>query len=120
VIDLAALSSFLAIFGWVFDDACTHGCCLAQHGIHVCRLRVMLFIIIIICILSNHAFVVYFSMTNVDAACEVDDSAGYTITITITTTIIIINHQLSVINQSSSILNIVIYYTHKTRVIVVG
>jgi hypothetical protein len=58
-------------------------------------------------------------MTNVDAACEVDNSAGYTITIT-TTTIVIINHQLSVINQSSSILNIVIYYTHKTRVIVVG
>jgi hypothetical protein len=56
------------------------------------------------------------------AACEVDDSAGYIITITTTTIIIIIiiiNHQLSVIDQlSSSILSIVIYCTHKTQVMV--
>jgi hypothetical protein len=37
----------------------------------------MLFIIIIICIPSNHAFVVYFSMANVNAACGADDSVGY-------------------------------------------
>jgi hypothetical protein len=101
------------------DDACTRGYHLAQH-VYTYAACVSCYSSSYICILPSHAFVVYFSMTNVDAACEVDNSAGYTITITITTTIIIINHQLSVINQSSSILSIVIYYTHKTRVIVVG
>jgi hypothetical protein len=58
------------------DDACTCGYHLAQH-VYTYAACVSCYSSSYICILPSHAFVVYFSMANVDAPCEVDGSVGY-------------------------------------------